>query len=144
MTATTEVILVADADNETNDFRAWMKAMGFNAKQVGQAGELIGMASAMAGRTGRSERELTETERLAMSAATAGLPAWSPEAAAEIEAIRTLYTMLKREMDQAGAGSGAEVDAVKTTRALIRLSAIHLSAGILVTRLGSTPACLSA
>ncbi len=124
MTMTTEVLPVAD--DESNDFRAWMRSMGYNAKQVGQAGESIGMAAAMAGRTGRSERDLADTERLAMSAATVGLPAWTPDSAVELDAVRTLYTMLKAELAQSK-DSAAEAEAVRTIKALIRSEASRIA-----------------
>lgn len=126
MNMMTEVSSVAD-ESESNDFRLWMKSMGYNAKQVGLAGERIGMAAAMAGRTGRGERELSETERLAMTTATVGLPSWTPETASEIEAMSTLYTLMKNEIARAKAGSGEEADALRTIRAVIRSEAHRLA-----------------
>lgn len=124
MNATTEVTSVADGEND-NDFRAWMKAMGFNAKQVALAGETIGMASAMAGRTARGERDLSDTERLAMAAVTANLPRWKPTNATEIEAVRTLNTMLGDELSKFQ--SDSEEDAIRTIRAVIRSEAHRLA-----------------
>lgn len=112
---------------DDNEFRVWMKAMGFNSKQVSAAGETIGMSPSLAGHSSRGVRELTQTERLAMAAATAGIPPWTPEAAAEIEAVQTLYTLLKGEIAQAAAGSGAEVEALRTIRAVIRSEALRIA-----------------
>lgn len=127
MTATTEVPTVADSDSENNDFRTWMKSLGYNSKQVSAAGELVGMSASLAGHSSRGIRELTTTERLAMTAATAGLPAWSPETAAQIEAVRTVYEMLKAEIKEAASAGGAEAEAVRTIRAVIRAEALRIA-----------------
>lgn len=129
MTPTTEETIMAEADSETNDFRAWMKALGFNAKQVTAAGELVGMSSSLAGHSSRGLRELTHTERLAMSAATAGLPAWTPETSAEIEAVRGLHAVLKSEVANIDGDAGAESEAVRTIKALIRSEAMRIATG---------------
>lgn len=118
---------MADDETDNNDFRAWMKSMGFNSKQVSAAGELVGMSSSLAGHSSRGLRDLTTTERLAMAAATAGMPAWSPARAPEIEAIRTLYEMLKAEMKEVSKGGGAEEEAVRTIRAVIRAEALRIA-----------------
>lgn len=128
MIALPEVPAVADAENETNDFRAWMKSMGFNAKQVTAAGEIVGMSPSLAGHSSRGLRDLTQTERLAMAAATAGLPAWSPESASEIEAVRTIYSVLKAETEASGGVSGTEAQAIQTINALIRSEAARIAA----------------
>lgn len=128
MNATSEDTIMAEAENDSNDFRAWMKSLGFNAKQVSAAGELVGMSPSLAGHSSRGLRELTQTERLAMAAATAGLPAWSPETAAEIEAVRSLYTGLKGEMQANGGASGVEAQAIQTIHALIRSEAARIAA----------------
>jgi hypothetical protein len=127
--------MMTDAETETNDFRAWMKALGFNAKQVTAAGETIGMSSSLAGHSSRGLRELTMTERLAMAAATAGLPAWTPDTAAELDAVGTLYGAMKAEIQAAKAGGSIEADAVQTIRAVIRAEALRLATEA---RLGST------
>ena len=112
---------------DTNDFRSWMKSMGYNAKQVSAAGDLVGMSSSLAGHSSRGIRELTVTERLAMTAATAGLPPWTRDTAVDIEAVRTVYELLKEEVKQASAGSGAEEEAVRTIRAVIRAEALRVA-----------------
>ncbi len=114
-------------DEAETDFRAWMKSMGYHSKQVSTAGEMVGMSPSLAGHSSRGLRELTHTERLAMAAVTAGLPAWSPETSAEIEAVRTLFTMLKGEMAQAQRGAGPEADSIRTIRAVIRSEALRLA-----------------
>ncbi|UDF29347.1 UNVERIFIED_ORG: hypothetical protein LHK14_17815 [Roseateles sp. XES5] len=127
MTATIGVPTMADDETENNDFRTWMRSMGFNSKQVSAAGELVGMSSSLAGHSSRGLRDLTSTERLAMAAATAGLPAWSPDSATEIEAIRTLYELLKAEMKEVANGGDAEEEAVRTVRAVIRAEALRVA-----------------
>lgn len=126
---------MTDADTEANDFRAWMKALGYNAKQVTAAGELLGMSPSLAGHSSRGLRDLTKTERLAMAAATAGLPEWSPETAAEMGAIGTLYGALKAEIQAAMSGGVVEADAVRTIRAVIRAEALRVATEA---RLGAT------
>lgn len=113
-------------DSEINDFRAWMKSLGYNAKQVSTAGDLVGMSASLAGHSSRGLRELTKTERLAMAAATASLPEWTPDTAAELEAVRTLYAMLKTEIT-ASTGAAAEAEAVRTIKALIRSEASRIA-----------------
>lgn len=71
---------------DENDFREWMRVAGFNGREVTKAGEAIGMPQSIAKNTSRGARELSETERLAMSAALAGLPPWTPEKTEAIKA----------------------------------------------------------
>lgn len=118
---------MTEAEPETNDFRTWMKALGYNAKQVTAAGELLGMSPSLAGHSSRGLRDLTKTERLAMAAATAGLPQWSPDSTAELEAIGTLYGILRAEIQAASSGGAAEADAVRTIRAVIRAEALRVA-----------------
>lgn len=125
MTATTEVASVAD--EESNDFRLWMKSLGYNAKQVSTAGEVVGMSPSLAGHSSRGLRELTYTERLAMAAATAGIPAWSPETADDIETVRVLRRILNDEVFAAKSGAGSEVEAVRAIKAVIRSEAHRLA-----------------
>lgn len=63
-----------------NDFKRWFKAMGYNERQVMMAAGTIGITGAsIASGLSTGRRDLTETERLAMSAARIGLKPWSPE-----------------------------------------------------------------
>ncbi len=79
------------------DFSVWMEKMGFNGKQVGAAGEAIGLdARGTPGRLYRGERPLTDTERLAMAAVRAGLPAWTPETDQEIQDVKALREIVDR------------------------------------------------
>ncbi|MEH7904033.1 hypothetical protein V7794_22820 [Rhizobium laguerreae] len=126
MTATTEVPTVAD-ENDSNDFRVWMKSMGYNAKQVSNAGELVGMSPSLAGHSSRGLRELTQTERLAMAAATAGIPPWTPENADEIETVRILRRILSDEIVAAQSGVTTQEEAVRTIKALIRSEAYRIA-----------------
>ncbi|MDH6273611.1 hypothetical protein M2311_003701 [Rhizobium leguminosarum] len=125
MIATTEVASVAD--EESNDFRTWMKSLGYNAKQVSNAGEVVGMSPSLAGHSSRGLRELSYTERLAMAAATAGLPAWTPEKADEIETVRILRRILSDEIAAAQTGVATQEEAMRTIKALIRSEAYRIA-----------------
>ncbi len=125
MTMTIEVPPVAD--DESNDFKAWMKAMGFNAKQVSNAGEAIGMSPSLAGHTSRGLRELTITERLAMTAYSTNLPPWSRDKAAYIDSINAIMTLLDQEIMWGGTDTGREAEAVRTIKALIRSEASRIA-----------------
>lgn len=79
------------------DFAAWMEKMGYHGKQVSAAGEAIGLdMRGTPGRLYRGERHLTDTERLAMAAVRAGLPAWTPETDQEIADVRALREIIER------------------------------------------------
>ena len=60
-------------------FAAWARQMGFSGKEITRAGALIGLSEAQASRSNTGKRELSRTERMAMSAASAGLAPWSPD-----------------------------------------------------------------
>jgi hypothetical protein len=78
-----------------NEFRAWMQAMGFNGKQVAKAGELIGMGRSTALLCSSGERRVTQTEKLAMAAVSAGFPAWSADRHREISAGGQVVALAK-------------------------------------------------
>lgn len=62
-----------------NDFREWASRLGFGKKQVSVAASLIGIGHKdTASKVATGKRELTQTERLAMSAIRAGLQPWTP------------------------------------------------------------------
>ena len=61
-----------------SDFKKWATAMGFTGREVGKAGEAIGIGMTSAREHYRGETEVSLTERLAMAAVAAGLPAWTP------------------------------------------------------------------
>ncbi len=61
-----------------NHFRVWVIRMGFNQKQITAAANTIGIQNSVtASLTFNGKRELTLTERLAMSARRAGLQPWT-------------------------------------------------------------------
>ncbi|EUB97261.1 hypothetical protein PMI07_000837 [Rhizobium sp. CF080] len=63
-----------------NDFRVWVARLGFNGRQISQAAELMGITgSNTVSLISTGKRELTVSERLAMSAVRAGLKPWTPE-----------------------------------------------------------------
>lgn len=81
----------------SNDFQIWVQKMGFNGKQIAEAGRRIGHGHPdTSGKTNRGERELTETERLAMAAVRAGLPAWTPETDQEIADAGAMVEIMNR------------------------------------------------
>jgi len=71
-----------------SDFKKWMDSLGFNGKEVTKAGAVIGIGMTSSRERYRDEKELSLTERLAMSAIAAGLPAWSTETKAEVDTLR--------------------------------------------------------
>ena len=88
------------------DFQIWLERMGYNRKQVSKAAATIGMTGpTTVSQTSSGTRELTYTERLAMAAVRAGLPAWTPETdqeiadMAELRAIVTRLSVQKRASD---------------------------------------------
>ena len=78
-----------------SDFKKWATSMGFNGKEVSKAGEVIGIGMTSARERYRGEKEISLTERLAMAAIAAGLPAWSPEVDDELKARRELLAAVK-------------------------------------------------
>ena len=77
------------------DFRKWMDTLDFNGKEVTKAGEAVGIGSTASKERYRGERDLTFTERLAMAALAAGLPAWHPSTAEEIRASRRILDSVR-------------------------------------------------
>lgn len=68
-------------------FRQWLRRMGFNGHQVMTGAARIGINTPrIASAISTGKRELTLTERLAMSAVRAGLEPWSPEYDGELMA----------------------------------------------------------
>ena len=81
----------------TTDFPAWMEKMGYHGKQVSLAGSQIGMSGkTTAQMTYQGTRALSDTERLAMAAVRAGLPAWTPETDQEIADVKSLREIIRR------------------------------------------------
>ena len=81
----------------TTDFAAWMEKMGYHGKQVSLAGSQIGMSGkTTAQMTYQGTRALSDTERLAMAAVRAGLPAWTPETDQEIADVKSLREIIRR------------------------------------------------
>jgi hypothetical protein len=86
-----------DAMTARLDFAAWMEKMGYHGKQVSHAARQIGIGSdRTAGDIYRGTRHLTDTERLAMAAVRAGLPAWTPETDQEIADVQALREIIER------------------------------------------------
>jgi hypothetical protein len=61
--------------NETL-FASWVRALGFNKKQIRDAGAKIGLNASSSGFRNRAEVLLSASEKLAMTAAWLGIPSW--------------------------------------------------------------------
>lgn len=69
------------------DFRLWAARMGYGQRAISKAGEAIGLTGkSTTSLTYNGRRELTETERLAMTAVRLGLKPWTPEYDDELQA----------------------------------------------------------
>jgi len=80
-----------------SDFARWRASLGYNGMQVAKAAELIGVTgSTKLSALNTNKAELSMTERLAMAAVRAGLPAWTPETDEEIADIADLKQILER------------------------------------------------
>ncbi|QPC87102.1 hypothetical protein GA830_10385 [Mesorhizobium sp. NBSH29] len=90
-----------------NNFQEWMEKMGFNRKQVSEAGALIGFRKDLASLVSRGARELSETERLALAAVRAGLPAWTPETDAAIADVGAVQRIIERAVARQEPSSSA-------------------------------------
>ncbi len=83
------------------DFSAWMQALGMHGRQVSEAGNMIGIErGAQASLIHTGKRDLTTTERLAMAAVRAGLPAWTPETDEEISGMAALRSLVDAEAEK--------------------------------------------
>ncbi len=78
-----------------SDFKKWMDSLGYHGKEVTKAGETIGVGSTASKLRYRDEAPLTFTERLAMAAVAAGLPAWHPSTDQEIAACRQILETVR-------------------------------------------------
>lgn len=78
-----------------SDFKKWAASQGFNGKEVSKAGDAIGIGQTSARERHRGEKELSLTERLAMSAVAAGLPAWAPDTQVEVNIARKSFDFAK-------------------------------------------------
>jgi len=88
-----------------NYFRLWLEYMGFNQKQVHKAGSMIGFVHRnTSSQANRGEKEITETERLAMSAVAAGLKPWTPRYHGQLALLRGVSDLIdERIADQLAA-----------------------------------------
>jgi hypothetical protein len=86
------------------DAAIWLERMGFNGKQVSKGAEQIGMSGRNFMRRRDGESDLTYTERLAMAAVRAGLPAWTPETDADLAD----YARLREIIEEMKARNGGE------------------------------------
>lgn len=81
------------------DFALWREAMGFNGKQVAEAGSLLGYSEASASLLHRGKQELTLPDRLAMAALRAGLKPWTPRTDSHAESVAHILRLV-REMTE--------------------------------------------
>jgi hypothetical protein len=100
-----------------SDFKAWAAAMGFHGKQVGKAGAAIGIGAATAQTRYRGDKDPNLTERLAMAAITAGLPAWTPANHGDIQTCGKLSAIV---FDDIKAKSANDPGASRTLTGLPR------------------------
>lgn len=72
-------------DLTTTEFRTWLQSMGLSRSATSVGAGLIGITGrTRASETATGKRDLTLTERLAMSAVRAGLSPWQPEYETEL------------------------------------------------------------
>lgn len=70
-----------------NHFHVWVARLGLNRRQMTEAASRMGMTGAnTVSAISTNKRELTVSERLAMSAVRAGLKPWTPEYDDELKA----------------------------------------------------------
>lgn len=81
------------------DFKIWMTSLGYGGKEVSKAGETIGIGMTSSRERYRGEKELSLTERLAMTAIAMGLPAWEPSKEIEIEAYRKVIEAVQEVLN---------------------------------------------
>lgn len=81
---------------EQSVFRDFSVKMGFNAKQIAEAGNAIGLSAPVSYAISQGRREVSETERLAMSAVLAGLAPYDGGNEDEIIAVRQLSDIVKK------------------------------------------------
>ena len=82
-------------------FAAFREALGFNLKQVGHAGELIGLEPKAARTRHSGDQPLTKTELLAMSAVIAGLAPYRSSIHSSLASLAARHEkMNKSEMNR--------------------------------------------
>ncbi|EBV3599774.1 hypothetical protein BO068_004763 [Escherichia coli] len=79
-----------------SDIAVWLERMGFNKKQVSVAAEQLGINAKLLTRKrdGVDGAEVTLTDRLAMAALRAGIPAWTPETDAYLAHLNELNAVV--------------------------------------------------
>lgn len=91
-------------------FRDYMKAMGFNGKQVGVAAETIGLSKRAGIERTMGVTPIKVQDRLAMSAKVAGLPPWSDKMSEFLDDdARAAFRLASREMKRIEALAAAQV-----------------------------------
>jgi hypothetical protein len=102
---------------KVNVFKLWMQRMGFHGRQVMEACVAIGVDGRRTGsKIHNGQRELTETELLAMSAVTAGLKPWSPAYHDELVALREVQALIDQRVAALAATHQAKTASAKPVR----------------------------
>lgn len=81
---------MSDTKDAPSDFAVFRERMGFNLKGIGKAGALIGLEPHAARLRHRDGSTVTATERLAMAAVVAGLPAYRPDLHDNLGALKNV------------------------------------------------------
>ncbi len=77
-------------------FKAWMKLMGFNGKQVTEAGKALSVNSYNTVKNRMIDKDdLHEAELLAMSALRLGIKPWSEDYDEELQRMKRLLEAIK-------------------------------------------------
>lgn len=97
-----------------NDFQKWMAAMGYNGKQVAEAGSLLGFSESTSQKTHRGVREMTREDRLVAAAIRAGLDPWSPENDQATADAGELGRIMQRMAVRPASQPSSSVEAVST------------------------------
>jgi hypothetical protein len=90
-------------------FAAWRDAMGFNGKQVAEAGASVGLGNQVAGAMNRGSRKLSHLELLGLTAALAGLPPFTADLTARLdERARTMLRLAGEDVSRCLKARGKE------------------------------------
>jgi hypothetical protein len=82
-------------------FGSWRTAMGFNGKQVAEAGARVGLSPQAAGHRNRGATEMGDLELMGLTAAFFGLPPWRPDLGNNLdERALTLIRLAREEVQR--------------------------------------------
>jgi hypothetical protein len=85
----------------TTPFASWVAAMGYNRKQVAEAGARVGLSAQTAGHRNRGETDMNQLELMGLTAAYFSLPAWRPDLAAKLDdRARTMMQLAREDIER--------------------------------------------